>query len=214
MKIWRNMTLLLLSGMAANCERVRNNLAGTSGATCQLTPGEYTVQSASHDADTGSYRVLLLGAPACLPQPVNFPQIKLERLTEESKEKARLILGAQGGDVTLAIAQDFQLQVVQRVADGQGGMQEKTSMWSPFLAGAVGGAVGSVIGGALGRSFSRPGGHTGSTTAPPAPAHIASPGMTTRADAQKAPVTRSYERRSVSQKPPGPSRGFFRSRRR
>ncbi len=142
----------------AGCQRQNENkLLGDSSEknlACELTQGDYIVQAATHHQAQGTYELMLLGAPGCLKQPVVLSHLKLERLDEHEKEKAKLRF--QGKDnASLLLAQDFQINLVESVTENNGAIRERSSSWSPFMAGAAGAVVGGIAGSAISSALSR-----------------------------------------------------------
>jgi len=129
--------------------------AQTSESTaCQLTPGEYDVQSAVYKADQGHYELMVLNAPACFQQPLKLSNVQLARFESEGGAKVRLTYGGDQAS-TLHMVEDFQITMVQTVTEN-GVRREHTGSWSPFLTGLAGGVAGAVAGNMLSRAFNKP----------------------------------------------------------
>lgn len=145
------MKKILLFTILAACNNAQTQ---QTKAECQLTPGDYPVQTATYQGDQGQYELMLLNAPACFQQPLKLKGLQLARIDAKATERVKLTYNGEENSV-LHMAEDFQIKMVQTVTEN-GVSKEQSGSWSPFLAGAAGAVVGAAAMGMIGRAFNKP----------------------------------------------------------
>lgn len=124
--------------------------------SCDIPSGQYKVQSASFLRSSSTYELFVMGAPACVSQPMELKDLQLAQLNaDEGVKEAKLEMRGDGS--ILYLSKDFSINLVNQVSSAEGQTVREQSAWTPFIAGAAGAAVGAVAGQMISRSlFNKP----------------------------------------------------------
>lgn len=122
-----------------------------------LPAGTYEVQSAGYEDVTGTYSILVLGAPAGHRALYRGADVRMARITDEALAagKASHLTVDDGQAPTLYLTPDFQLSYTHSVVEPSAGslaegqtpviVRQETSSWSPFASAMAGAAVANML---------------------------------------------------------------------